>query len=594
MGAVEERLAELGPGRAARSCRRWPPTCPRCSTARGSTSRARCRWSTASLAESGHVGEGDGLVSPERAKELAAVCALNAIAAVKSVVGDLDRVERVVKVVGFVASDPSFTGQPGVVNGASRAVRRGVRRGRACTRARPSASPRCRSGRRSRSRSSSTSATDRRIRRWVPSRRRAPGLARPRARRAGRGVARGARDAGRAAPRAGGDGHARARRGCRAGGLRAAPGRVDGLRAVDDGLPRWRGRPGRPRADRCRRPGWRSSPRRWGSTSTAAAPVRRGGGARGRGGVRGAARRSPTCAGRAHWVTPEFEPRRYDTWILAAGMPAGPGGHRHDAPSPTTAPGCVPRDLLDRHAAGEVRMLPPTVVSLERLAGVRGCRRLPRRPAAGGAGAARARRRRRRHPGAAHRPALSPAPGQPCACRECAHGQAMRGVEARGSAAEERCRHGRRLHVRGSGSGGVAGDRPLADVAPGAQGPPHPCLFAHDVLEREPERGVVVHGELRVAAAVLAQSLARAVVLEPVGLHRQSQLLAAEVDDGVQPGSATCSWVSSSPPRCEGADRLERVRAPRCVQRRGATRLEHGLACAGRPPGRRTPTRGRA
>jgi enamine deaminase RidA (YjgF/YER057c/UK114 family) len=71
------------------------------------------------LLESGHVGEGPGLVSPERAKELAAICALNAIAAVKSVVGDLDRVERVVKVVGFVASDPSFTGQPGVVNGAS-------------------------------------------------------------------------------------------------------------------------------------------------------------------------------------------------------------------------------------------------------------------------------------------------------------------------------------------------------------------------------------------------------------------------------------------------------------------------------------------
>jgi len=71
------------------------------------------------LVESGHVGEGPGLVSPERAKELAAICALNAIAAVKSVVGDLDRVERVVKVVGFVASDPSFTGQPGVVNGAS-------------------------------------------------------------------------------------------------------------------------------------------------------------------------------------------------------------------------------------------------------------------------------------------------------------------------------------------------------------------------------------------------------------------------------------------------------------------------------------------
>jgi enamine deaminase RidA (YjgF/YER057c/UK114 family) len=58
-------------------------------------------------------------VSPERAKELAQICALNAIAAVKSVVGELSEVVRVVKVVGFVASAPDFTGQPGVVNGAS-------------------------------------------------------------------------------------------------------------------------------------------------------------------------------------------------------------------------------------------------------------------------------------------------------------------------------------------------------------------------------------------------------------------------------------------------------------------------------------------
>jgi enamine deaminase RidA (YjgF/YER057c/UK114 family) len=58
-------------------------------------------------------------VSAEQAKELAAVCALNALAAVKSVVGDLDRIVRVVKVVGFVASAPDFTAQPGVINGAS-------------------------------------------------------------------------------------------------------------------------------------------------------------------------------------------------------------------------------------------------------------------------------------------------------------------------------------------------------------------------------------------------------------------------------------------------------------------------------------------
>jgi enamine deaminase RidA (YjgF/YER057c/UK114 family) len=68
------------------------------------------------LAASGKVG---AEIDADTAKALAATCALNAIAAIKSEVGDLDRVSRVVKVVGFVASDPSFTGQPGVINGAS-------------------------------------------------------------------------------------------------------------------------------------------------------------------------------------------------------------------------------------------------------------------------------------------------------------------------------------------------------------------------------------------------------------------------------------------------------------------------------------------
>jgi enamine deaminase RidA (YjgF/YER057c/UK114 family) len=58
-------------------------------------------------------------VDPEAAQGLAATCAVNALAAVKAQIGDLDRVTRVVKVVGFVASDPAFTGQPAVVNGAS-------------------------------------------------------------------------------------------------------------------------------------------------------------------------------------------------------------------------------------------------------------------------------------------------------------------------------------------------------------------------------------------------------------------------------------------------------------------------------------------
>jgi enamine deaminase RidA (YjgF/YER057c/UK114 family) len=58
-------------------------------------------------------------VSPEQAAELAATCALNALAAVASVSGGLGSILRIVKMTGFVASSPGFTGQPKVLNGAS-------------------------------------------------------------------------------------------------------------------------------------------------------------------------------------------------------------------------------------------------------------------------------------------------------------------------------------------------------------------------------------------------------------------------------------------------------------------------------------------
>jgi enamine deaminase RidA (YjgF/YER057c/UK114 family) len=58
-------------------------------------------------------------VEAETAKALARTCVLNGLAAAHSAIGSLERITRVVKVVGFVASDPSFTGQPGVINGAS-------------------------------------------------------------------------------------------------------------------------------------------------------------------------------------------------------------------------------------------------------------------------------------------------------------------------------------------------------------------------------------------------------------------------------------------------------------------------------------------
>ena len=68
------------------------------------------------LLKTGKVG---AEVTAEEAKELAQQCALNALAAVRAEIGELSNVRRVVKVVGFVASAPEFTGQPGVVNGAS-------------------------------------------------------------------------------------------------------------------------------------------------------------------------------------------------------------------------------------------------------------------------------------------------------------------------------------------------------------------------------------------------------------------------------------------------------------------------------------------
>ena len=68
------------------------------------------------LVATGKVGDD---VSVDKATECAQQCALNALAAVTSVVGDLSKVRRIVKVVVFVASTPDFTGQPGVANGAS-------------------------------------------------------------------------------------------------------------------------------------------------------------------------------------------------------------------------------------------------------------------------------------------------------------------------------------------------------------------------------------------------------------------------------------------------------------------------------------------
>ena len=118
MGVVEDRLAELG--RAVPEV--VPPVAayvPAVLDGDHVYTSGQLPMVNGVMPAIGKVGLGEGLVDPAVAQQLAAQCALNAIAAVKSVVGDLDRVEQVVKVVVFVASDPSFTGQPMVANGAS-------------------------------------------------------------------------------------------------------------------------------------------------------------------------------------------------------------------------------------------------------------------------------------------------------------------------------------------------------------------------------------------------------------------------------------------------------------------------------------------
>lgn len=118
MSVIEERIAELGytvPDVAA-------PVAAYVPALRDGDyvyTSGQLPFADGALPVTGKVGEGDGLVAPEQAEELARLCALNALAAVRGVLGSLDKIAQVVKVTAFVASDPSFTGQPGVANGAS-------------------------------------------------------------------------------------------------------------------------------------------------------------------------------------------------------------------------------------------------------------------------------------------------------------------------------------------------------------------------------------------------------------------------------------------------------------------------------------------
>lgn len=115
VSAVEQRLAELGinlPGVAAPVAAYVPAVV----SGNYVFTSGQLPFVDGVLPAGGKVG---AEVDPADAADYAATCAVNALAAIKAQIGDLDRISRIVKVVGFVASDPSFTGQPAVINGAS-------------------------------------------------------------------------------------------------------------------------------------------------------------------------------------------------------------------------------------------------------------------------------------------------------------------------------------------------------------------------------------------------------------------------------------------------------------------------------------------
>lgn len=112
--SVADRLSELG--------LQLPPVVPPVASYQPAVRSGDWVWTSGQLpmveGRLAAVGKVGAQIDQDQAVELARQCALNALAAVDALVG-LDAVVRVVKVVGFVASAPDFTGQPAVVNGAS-------------------------------------------------------------------------------------------------------------------------------------------------------------------------------------------------------------------------------------------------------------------------------------------------------------------------------------------------------------------------------------------------------------------------------------------------------------------------------------------
>ena len=118
MNAIADRLAELGLALPALA-KPAGAYVPAVVTGNLVYTAGQLPWVEGVLPATGKVG---AEVSADEAHQLARACVLNALAALEGAIGSLDRITRIVKVVGFVASAPDFTGQPGVMNGASELI----------------------------------------------------------------------------------------------------------------------------------------------------------------------------------------------------------------------------------------------------------------------------------------------------------------------------------------------------------------------------------------------------------------------------------------------------------------------------------------
>ena len=115
MSKIEQKLAEMGSPLPA-VAKPVAAYVPSVVTGNLCFTSGQLPFVDGALPQTGKVGRD---VTAEDAKDLARLCALNALAALKLAIGDLDRVTRIVKVVGFVSVVPEFTAIPGVINGAS-------------------------------------------------------------------------------------------------------------------------------------------------------------------------------------------------------------------------------------------------------------------------------------------------------------------------------------------------------------------------------------------------------------------------------------------------------------------------------------------